>query len=141
MRNLTIILKDTRNRECRKFGIKNGFTWEDSFNQEGFYITTTSKIQPCYNQRKEQHCKNIFKTESQAKSALAFAQLTHIVHKYNEGINEVFNMFHIVNDGGILKVHYNQRMISLLPFYSQHDAETSLEVNRELWEQYWMIKK
>jgi hypothetical protein len=133
---------------------KQGFTWEDSFCGDGFYIGTDSQIRHA----KGSVCdlaKNIFKTREQAESALAFAQLTHIVAKYNEG-KKPLNMgplslptYFFIFPTSSGKLEYAKYMNEsedgpdsvMLKFNRREDAKTSLEANRELWEQYWMTKK
>lgn len=128
-----------------------GYAWEDSFNGGGVYINSTSeiiKVGPSFTKSKIN--KSVFKTESHAKSALAFAQLSYIVDKYNEGkTTTVFNgvpIFHYLqayNDGNIRVISCND-LPSSLPilmffFLDRKDAETSLRVNRKLWDDYFML--
>ena len=123
--------------ECKK-----GFTWEDSFSGNGYWIDKNSNIHKLRTVGgfAEDH-KNIFLTEAHAKSALAFAQLSHIVAKYNEGKIKQQFYYTIDNCNGTLLVDGLSNIKSILMFYTVEDARTSLEVNRELWEQYWMIEK
>ena len=120
---------------------KKGFTWEDSFSGKGYWIDENSNIRLSEILTCGHFSKNAFLTEAHAKSALAFAQLSHIVAKYNEG--KIKQQFHytIDNCSGTLLVDSWSNIKSILMFYTVEDARTSLEVNRELWEQYWMIEK
>lgn len=122
---------------------KKGFTWEESFDGCGFFIKEDSEIvhlpkilsiHPVN--------KNIFKTQEQAESALAFAQLTHIVAKYNEGKKSGFSAYSVGIEHSKLEVFTVAfvRPNFHLVFFNKEDAETSLEVNKDLWKQYWMIK-
>jgi len=131
---------------------KKGFTWEESFSGEGFCLRIDSAIINFKKCVPDTENKNVFKTEKQALSALAFAQLTHIVAKYNSvsvlpeselDINLTLYKIEAYNNSD-LKVEKWKPYSCVLPlnvfwFNSEKDAETSLEVNRTLWEQYYML--
>lgn len=129
---------------------KKGFTWEDSFDGAvGGYIvkwlsTEIIKMPEIGKLVKQDAFKSLFKTEKHAKSALAFAQLTHIVAKYNEG-NHVPKELFYVGGGSLatpsdeLHVFSSNLRLYFLPFYTEEDAKTSMDVNADLWKQYWMI--
>ena len=124
---------------------KKGFSWEDSVNGEGWFINDDSRVSFVRGAIRERFNYCVFKTEAQAKSALAFAQLSHIVAKYNEGKECGRDWFtvdkvNVKNPNRGLKVSSWSSFDRHLSFYNKEDAEISLEVNRELWEQYWMIK-
>lgn len=128
-----------------------GFTWANSFEGGGWYISPNSDVMfsgissnPTFQN------KNVFKTKKQAESALAFAQLSHIVEKYNE------DNFAVAKDGKTTLYYvaaYNDNSLKIdecqyfeciqpvrnLMFNKKESAERSMEVNRELWEKYWMI--
>lgn len=134
---------------------KKGFTWEESFNGYGYEIvqdtvigvnnkTTDFPLTP--NRRN----KFLYKTEAQAKSALAFSQLTHIVSKYNEGkkfdyssADRAHLIYLVINNkqrtGVCVTGMLHESTWEKLYFLTREDAETSLQVNKELWEQYHMI--
>jgi len=120
--------------------LKKGFTWEDSFNNGGVYINSSSHIERVFSVATRYENKNTFLTEKHAKSALAFAQLSHICHKYNEGKErgaEVYAVHGSTING--LEVDTFGRFGHQLEFYSQESAQISAEVNRQLWLDYWMI--
>jgi len=136
---------------------KEGFSWEDSF-APGFIIKNTNSeaansfcepyIGKCWNPSSDnKHFKNQYKTEAQAKSALAFAQLSHIVDRYNQGKASGSAVYTIStalcqqttnNPLYVRKVQYVSNVAHLL-FFTEQDAETSLRVNKQLWIDYWMI--
>jgi len=123
---------------------KKGFTWEDSFNGNGWWISADGEVKSNNTTVSPIDCnKNVFKTREQAESALAFAQLSHIVEKYNHGKAKPIWMFTVSIYKSKLEVNTtdNDRPNFHLCFFNLEDAETSLKVNRSLWEQYWMIKK
>jgi hypothetical protein len=117
---------------------KKGFTWEESYNGKGFYITGNSDIVKWNSTIGHTH-KNVFLTEKHAKSALAFAQLSHIVNKYNVG-KEMGEYRHtIYSYRKHIHTATNDGYSHQLEFYALEDAKTSMEVNRQLWLDYWMI--
>lgn len=122
---------------------KKGFTWEESFNGKGWYIGIDGFIYKDGLLTTIHQNRNHFKTKEQAESALAFAQLTHIVAKSNsERIGSW--LYSIVPDQitGKLKVCecINKFAYKGLTFLEEKDAKQSLITNKELWEKYWMIK-
>ncbi len=70
---------------------KKGFCWRDSFKGEGYRMTATSEFCHISNINfsfvKRQDLE-LFRTKKQALSALAFAQLTYIVARYNKNTTE-----------------------------------------------------
>lgn len=132
---------------------KKGFTWEDSFDGKGFWISGSDSSIRCIDTSviADEH-KNVFKTKERAESSLAFAQLSHIVDKYNEGnyattengitVNYYIQAYNN-NDLKVVKTTYFAMVLpkQVFLFNRKEDAETSLEVNKSLWEQFWMNSK
>jgi hypothetical protein len=131
---------------------KKGFTWEESF-EPGYYIKEAEinypsslkkiKIDKACNKEPHVWFKNQFRTEKQALSALAFAQLSHIVAKYNEGkeIGRRDGYFSVTRmESGELDLVRSYGLRGLgLEFCREEDGLVSMETNKELWEQYWSI--
>lgn len=124
---------------------KKGFTWEDSFNGSGQFINPLSgKIEGLTimqgNPSEKDRC--LYKTTAQAESALAFAQLTHIVAKYNEGKSNEMCFYTVYKNANIssLCVCMDLQDYLGISFIDKSDAMLSMEVNKDLWKQYWMIK-
>lgn len=125
--------------------IKEGFTWEESF-QPGYAIYNENGsrrfidpiVKACYNPKAQDHFKVQFRTSLQAESALAFAQLSHIVAKYNEGKRFETKYWFVIDNLVVLNLENNYHELG---FCTREDAEISLRVNRELWESYWMVDK
>lgn len=129
---------------------KEGFTWEESFSGDGWYVGSGSEIHRLTNVKPLEIQKNLFATEKQALSTLAFAQLSHIVNKYNEGKtvpitfqDGIPHTFHPYMDyNGMLTYHALNHTCNIyhppFGFYNKNDIETSLKTNKALWEQYWM---
>ena len=127
---------------------KKGFTWEDSFSGSGWYIDNTSNVHEVkidVYPKVLSFNKNVFKTKEQAESALAFAQLSHIVPMYNNHPTHPSHKdyYCIMSTGDKLWIRkvVNKEHITTLFFYNEENAATSLEVNKELWEKYHMIQK
>lgn len=133
---------------------KKGFTWEESFNKEGFTIEG-GKINHRISLHNGVSCKEMFKTKEQAESALAFAQLSHIVPKYNEGKgprkegpNSLYVWFYVymTNEGKLSYAKWQTfdldgpNMYPLM-FNTREAIETSMEVNKELWVKYLTVNK
>jgi hypothetical protein len=114
---------------------KKGYTWYDSFSGNGICLSNDKKC--------------VFRTAEQALSAEAFAQLTHIVEKYNEGKyfktqngKTVHYYVTCISGGGLGINTFTFGQLGFhLPFCDFDDAKLSMETNQSLWEQYWMIKK
>lgn len=102
---------------------KKGYTWEESV----------------------ESCGIVYKTEKQALSALAFAQLSHIVAYANsksgppkvDGHGFMVMYCVIAYSDNTLKVEKWMPTYSILPFNTEEDAENSLITNKELWEQFY----
>lgn len=136
---------------------KKGYSWEESYNHHQVWqiYKDTVRRAPSSELYKALFRREIYKTEKQALSALAFAQLSHIVAKYNHdkcflaGPNcryvyfEIFIEQHVNSD---LKLNYavaqtniEKLLVIGLKFADPDDAKQSLITNKQLWEQYWMI--
>lgn len=121
---------------------KKGYSWEESVSGRGYYIhQSESTIKDVLILSKTQRNNNCFKTEKQARSALAFAQLSHIVAKYNDE----FKGKNINTYGVVVNNIYKLEVMTIcdymcqLVFRSHADATVSMKENNELWKQYWMI--
>lgn len=126
--------------------LTKGVTWEEVFDGKGYFIDNQySTIHFHPNIANSTNNKNVFKTEKQAKSALAFAQLSHILAKYNEGREREIPYvdFSIITASpGLVTLQvseFNYLSACHLPFYRKEDAQQSLSINHELWRQYWML--
>lgn len=122
-----------------------GYTFEESFNGSGYAIIQEHGVAGHVvtgHKPNSPMVKHIFKTKGQAESALAFAQLSHIVAKYNEGKTGC-NLAYTIK----LKMSKNTLFIDALEyddefphlaFLTSDDAYTSMQVNKELWNKYHM---
>lgn len=148
---MTLLLENFTKNELEG---KEGFAWGDCWPLHGYYFDNKNGFITgvCGTHLiKSNKNKHVFKSERQALSSLAFAQLTHILPKYNEGKapndNKMFEapmLYSVqpINDRGTLGTWFvSGPHDKFFLFFKKEDAETSLRVNRELWEQYWMIEK
>jgi len=124
---------------------KKGFTWEESFNKEGYYIGRDARIYLEDGLQKVNDNRCLFKTREQAESALAFSQLTHIVARYNQD-KKVGETAYTIK-GNITKnmlwvrtLNYGCDSVNLV-FLNEQDAIISLQQNKELWLKYWLINE
>lgn len=120
---------------------KKGITWEEAFTGEGWFICTDSAIKcegvlPCV---PGNH--NVFLTEAHAKSALAFAQLSFIVAKANEGKGFKGHYHTISKLNNKLQGDEWSSLRHHLEFFTAEDRDISMVENKELWEQYHMIER
>ena len=121
-------------------------SWWESFNGKGWFIDTSSQIEFRENLKKHNYNNNIFKTEAQAKSALAFAQLSHIVADANgdwvaDWFDQRQNKYVVeLSRNNLISTYYCSTK-QLLPMKSEEIADACLEKHRTLWENFWMISK
>ena len=124
-----------------------GYTWEESFDKGAHNFWFIGLDAHIYDdgdcEQRVDDNKKYFKTKEQAKSALAFAMLSHIVSKTNEGKSSEVLMYVIRPTGkdGILMITTIEKDENYhgLAFYNPNDAGNSIGINSELWKQYWMI--
>ena len=119
-------------------------SWEDLTLVKGYYVKSYADIHKCENTKPSKENKNVFKTEKQVKSALAFAQLSQLVAEMNGDWTPDWG-----KDGqikyGIMR--QNNELIRFeasytfrhLCFKSKELRNFSLENHRNLWEQYWEL--
>jgi len=122
------------------------YTWEESYAPGGYYICSDPcnlSVKRVINMGKHNHFKSVYKTEKQALSALAFAQLSHICVKYNSNVerNISTNEYWMITayNGSDLGINSYTKNTFQLGFYRWEDAKTSMETNTTLWKQFWML--
>lgn len=122
--------------------------WEELGICGGYYLSGSSIIKHPYgphaNIVKDKRC--LFATESQAKSALAFAQLSQIAREANERVGWISDWkdddkvkYTIIRRGNILVVDGFIDNFFHITFYSYKAAEESLIKHKELWKDYWEL--
>lgn len=122
--------------------------WEDLNKLEGgWYVTTESAISSISLISKESSDKNVYATEKQAKSALAYAQLSQIVAKMNDGWIPDWNddnesKYTVSYNHGPCSLEWDvwtESMVSHLYFQTEEMAKFSIKYHKDLWLQYFMI--
>lgn len=87
--------------------------------------------------------KGLFSTKSQAKSALAFAQLSQLAKVMNgdwkQNLDNAQYNWTIIRNRDELKVDSYSRIFNHITFATKELAEFSLLHHRELWEQYYQM--
>ena len=120
----------------KKDGIKR---WEDLNKINGYWIKNGSGIEKKTNDIIRDGERNVFATEKQAKSALAFAQITQLLPFYGgttDLSNKGYGVFYDKNDKQFHWVYPNHGL-----FNFQYNAEASrfIRNNKDLLKQYFMI--
>ena len=121
--------------------------WEDLNKLEGWYINSDAEIFPSKPHIGKLCHKNLFVSEKQAKSALAYAQLSQIVAKMNDGWipdwnNDEQNKYtiHYAHDKQCLRTNvWCESMQAQLYFKTEEMANFSIKYHESLWLQYFMI--
>ena len=117
--------------------------WDDIPEFEGYYITPDSKI-GTYGSNVHSVCANIFATEKQAKSVLAFAQITQLLPYYdgytdfrNDASNYVIG--YCPDSEQFVVNCWEHYIYSQFHFESQKSAEEFIKNNEDLLRQYFML--
>lgn len=115
--------------------------WIDLNEVTGFYVDSFSRIESYENRPTAEENKNVFANENLAKSTLAKAQLSQLLHSFQSGwSNQLDNyaIFPQINDG-IIKPYIG---ISVLPqflaFRSREKATLFYQQHQDLIQEYWL---
>ena len=120
--------------------------WKDLEAIGGYYISNISDICSTYNCPKTIDKQNVYATEKQAKSALAFAQITQLLPYYEGHIDFRYkeNNYSVVYDPDTKDLAiYCWKHISVSQFYFStfEFAEEFIKNNEDLLRQYFMLDK
>lgn len=122
--------------------LKDVKTWNDINMIDGYYIDTYSNIKHRKNVRVPID-KNTFKTEKQAKSALAMAQLSQLLPIYNEGweLDWTTNTdkYNIINRSNKIDLITSMTINDFLAFKTEEIRTKFLKNNEQLVKDYLMI--
>lgn len=116
-------------------------TWEECY--KGGYLFA-NRLEALYLISKEYRGKNVFRTQKQAESALAFAQLSQIVAEMNEGwvadwSDDSQPKFIIKRYGNTFDKSISHFAFHPLCFKSRELRDFSLNNHYELWKQYYEL--
>lgn len=122
-------------------------SWEDLKEIKGYFISAYSKCSEIPKADTLHENRNIFHTESQAKSALAYAQLSQLVAKMNGNWQPDFKdgnrqkKFYIMRLGDKLETQWFHCNYYPLVFKNESDRDFSLEHHASLWNQFYQIEE
>ncbi len=124
--------------------------WEEAFVDKqfkGFRINYVSKIETHYASRCKNDCKNCFKTEAQAKSALAYAQLTQLMSlpcyngNWGPDWDDLTLKYVIERHGNRLIKSFCESFYNPICFKTKDIMDAFFTNHRDLLKIYFQIKK
>lgn len=118
--------------------------WEDLNTIDGYFVDEYSIITSIGDAVAEKHNLNVFATEKQALSALAFAQLSQLAKRMNNGWEPDWEdnderKFTVHCVGGLFRISIWFKDHCHVAFKTEEMAKFSLKNHAELWKQYWMV--
>lgn len=123
-------------------------TWEELNVKSGWVINNGRPVYVentgCY----DVCTSHMYATKAQAKSAIAFAKLSQLVKSVNDFYYSNWRQYDSRSIHTVSRNEKNELITDewfytyfLLAFPTNELAQASLENNRDLWEDYWMISK
>jgi len=119
--------------------------WENCFQEQGFYINNTSEIIGIdVKENRNVNNKNVFRAEKEAKSALAMAQLSHIIWVANgcEELNwsDAFTSKYVISRvSNRIDMDFFDNSYRFLAFKTSVIRDKVYEENKQLIHDYLMI--
>lgn len=119
--------------------------WENLPIIEGYYIDSCSGITYLKDESIDKTSKNTYPTRALAKSALAYAQITQLIHHFYGGLvkiedyksgNPKYNILY--KAGGFLTDSFTF-LYSPITFHKQEDRDAFMKDHEDLLKQYFMI--
>ena len=123
-------------------------TWESLDQISGYWITEDASLQWADRVFPSNACSQmIYSNDKQAKSALAFAQLSQLAKAMNgdwesdwkNTDEDKYTIQSRCDSSFLLSIDCRNVTMSHITFKTEELAEFSLKHHRELWEDYWMI--
>jgi DNA-directed RNA polymerase specialized sigma54-like protein len=114
--------------------------WMDLNEISGFYIDSFSKVEVYANRPTTEENKNIFATESQAKSTLAKAQLSQLLKSFRSGWHKSLPNYVILPElvDGEVRPYIGQGVFpQFLAFRSREKAVLFYAAHKQLIQEYW----
>ena len=119
-------------------------SWEDLQIIDGYFIQQGWEVEHCSNLTTLSYNKNVYKTEAQARSALAMAQLSQLMYEFNgsSGWNCRSGEGYCITCVGdsLLTAPYTVTY-QFLAFPSEDLAEEFLKLHKELIKDYFEIEQ
>lgn len=115
--------------------------WMDLNEVSGYYVDSFSKIDSYENRPTSEENKNVFVNQNLAKSAVAKAQLSQLLHSFHSGWSNQLDNYAIFPQisEGIIKPYIG---ISVLPqflsFRSREKATLFYQQHQDLIQEYWL---
>lgn len=120
-------------------------SWKEAYDGNGFYIQAGEVVEVLGSET-IRHYLDVFKTKREAESALAFAQLSHIVDDANVrcAYSDSSSMYWYVvpsklETKPITVGVYRDDKIYHLPMLTEAIAEACLARYEDLWRKFWML--
>ena len=116
-------------------------SWMDLNEVSGYYVDSFSKIDSYENRPTSEENKNVFVNQNLAKSAVAKAQLSQLLHSFHSGWSNQLDNYAIFPQisEGIIKPYIG---ISVLPqflsFRSREKAILFYQQHEDLIQEYWL---
>lgn len=118
--------------------------WDDFKEVCGWFINADSVITECPKLPKHRYHKNVFLTEKQAQSSLAFAQITQLLPFYGGYTKLKINQFnyyiyYLVEKNEFRVNTLGKKQICLFYFGQYEKAQEFIAYNSDLLKQYFMV--
>lgn len=119
-------------------------SWEDLVDFSGYFLNQDSIIQECYKLPKHRYHKNVFLTEKQAQSSLAFVQITQLLPFYGGYTKLKINQFnyyiyYLVEENEFRVNTIGKKQMCLFYFGQHEHAQDFIKNNLDLLKQYFMV--
>ena len=116
-------------------------SWFDLSEVTGYYVDSFSKIESYENRPTSEENKNVFVNHNFAKSALAKAQLSQLLHSFHSGWSnhlDNYAIFPQINDG-VVKPYIGIAILpQFLAFRSREKATLFYQQHEHLIQEYWL---
>ena len=120
--------------------LKESKSWKDLGHISGHYIDSNTNITQCYNYSIKDCNKNLYATKAQARSALAYAQITQLMKDLNgdwrpKPYEGYYTVLRYLDD----RMGFEYCEVSKHPIYfkTQEQARSCYEANKEIFETYF----
>lgn len=116
-------------------------SWLDLNEVTGYYVDSFSKIESYENRPTSEENKNVFVNLNLAKSTLAKAQLSQLLHSFHSGWSNHLDNYAIFPQigEGIIKPYIGIAVLpQFLSFRSREKATLFYQQHQELIQEYWL---
>ncbi|WP_291115491.1 hypothetical protein [Flavobacterium sp. UBA6135] len=114
--------------------------WSDLNSISGYYIDSFSKVEIYHNRPTNEENRNVFATESQAKAALAKAQLSQLLQSFRSGWHKSLPNYVLLPEliDGEVKPYIGQGVFpQFLAFRSREKAVLFYAAHKKLIHEFW----